>query len=357
MGLLDDPAALARLDRSDMLGAVAALPAGLADGWLRTRGLTLPAAHREATSVVVLGMGGSAIAGDVARAVFADRLTRPLTVVRDYELPAFVGPQTLVIASSFSGATEETIAALATALERRCPVIVVTTGGPILEVARRAELPHVAFEGGGQPRAALGSSLALLAGLLERAGMLRLGDKEIGEAVAAAEAMVAASGPEIPLEANAAKRLAWESVDRSPTVEAAGWLSPVARRWKTQINENAKSGASWEELPEATHNAVVGYREPESLSDRQLVIFLASPDDHPRNRRRAELSGELLTAVGIDHREVTLPAGSRLAQALAGVVLGDYMSVYLSLLYGHDPTPVEAISHLKARLAASDEDG
>ncbi|HVQ22533.1 MAG TPA: SIS domain-containing protein, partial [Candidatus Saccharimonadia bacterium] len=112
--------------------------------------------------------------------------------------------------------------------------------------------------------------------------------------------------------------------------------------------------ASWEELPEATHNTVVGYAEPETLSDRLVVIFLAGPDDHPRSRRRAELSGELLKAAGIDHRVVTLTGRGRLAQAMSGIVLGDYMSVYLGVLYGHDPTPVEAIGLLKARLAAGD---
>lgn len=355
-GLLDDLVTLRRLDRSDMLGAIAALPASLADGWARTRDVTLPAAHRAASTVTVLGMGGSAIAGDLVGGIFSDRLTRPLAVVRDYELPASVGPASLVIASSFSGGTEETISSLATALERRCPVVVVTTGGPLLEVARRAELPFLAFEPGGQPRAAVGRSMAILAGLLERAGMLELGDPEVADAVAAAETMAVACGPESALEANPAKRLAWELVDRWPTIEAAGWLAPVARRWKTQINENAKSGATWEELPEATHNAVVGYAEPHSLADRLVVVFLASAADHPRNRRRAELSAELLDASGIDRRVITLEGRGRLAQAAAGIVLGDFVSVYLGMLYGHDPTPVEAIGRLKASLAAVDPD-
>jgi glucose/mannose-6-phosphate isomerase len=355
-GILDEPDGLRRLDRSDMLVAVAALPAGLADGWARTREVTLPTAHRAATSIALLGMGGSAMAGDLVAGVYGDRLTRPLTVVRDYELPAFVGPTTLVIASSFSGATEETIESLAVALERHCPVVVVTTGGPLLEVARRAELPHLAFEGGGQPRAALGRSTGIVAGLLERAGMLAVDDDEIAQAVGAAEAVVAASGPDVELERNEAKRLAWELIDRLPTIEAAGWLGSVARRWKTQLNENSKTAAAWEVLPEATHNAVVGYAEPETLSDRLVVVFLASDLDHPRNRRRAALSGELLKTAGIDHQVVNLAGRNRLAAAMSGVVLGDYVSVYLGLLYGHDPTPVEAITLLKARLAAPDTD-
>src|SRR3972149_4050185 len=150
--VLDDAVALAGFDRSGMLEAIASLPTQLRDGWARTRGLPLPASHRGAHSVAGLGMGGSAIAGDLVRGVFAERLRVPLITIRDYELPAFAGPGTLVVASSYSGATEETIAAPTTALERRCPVVIVPPGGPLLEVARRAELPHLTFPGRGPPR-------------------------------------------------------------------------------------------------------------------------------------------------------------------------------------------------------------
>jgi glucose/mannose-6-phosphate isomerase len=357
--VLDDHLALAGFDRSGMLEAIASLPAQLRDGWARTRGLTLPAPHRGAHSVAVLGMGGSAIAGDLVRGVFGERLRVPLITVRDYELPAFAGPGTLVVASSHSGATEETIAALTAALERKCPVVIVTTGGPLLEVARRAELPHLTFPGHGQPRASVGYSLVLLAGLLERAGYVALSDAEVEAAARAAEAAVAANVPAVPTESNAAKQLAWSVVGRLPIVEAAGFLAPVARRWKTQLNENGKTSASWEELPEATHNAVVGYAEPEPLREHLFVIFLASPDDHPRNALRAAVSAELLANAQIGHQVVPVAGQGRLAQACHAIVLGDFVSAYLGVLYGLDPTPVEAIATVKVRLSAAiagDED-
>ena len=349
--VLDDPVALARFDRSGMLEAIAGLPAQVADGWSRTRELTLPGVHRAAHAVAVLGMGGSAIGGDLVRGVLADRLRVPLVVVRDYELPAFVDGSTLVVASSFSGATEETVAALAIALERRCPAVIVTTGGPLLEVARRAELPHLAFPGGGQPRASLGYSMILLAGLLERAGFLRLDELEVAAAVRAGEDAVDACVPAVPTERNPAKQLAWSLMDRLPVIEAAGFLAPVARRWKTQLNENGKSTAVWEELPEATHNAVVGYAQPRVLLDDLYVVFLASEDDHERNALRRSASAGLLDAAHIDHQVVTAGGQGRLAQAVNAIVLGDFTSAYLGLLYGLDPTPVEAIAMLKERLA------
>lgn len=353
-GILDDLTSLGRLDASGMLAASAALPGQVRDAWTRSRSLVMPETHRAAKSVALLGMGGSAIGGDLVRGIWSDRLRVPLEVVRGYDLPAWVGTETLVVASSYSGATEETISAFGQAVERRSPVAVSSTGGTLLDVARRANLPHLSFPGGGQPRAAVGYAITLLAGLLERAGMLDLGDGEVRAAVATADAAVAAYAPEVPTADNAAKQLAWQIVDRIPVIEASGFLAPVARRWKTQLNENSKSAAVYEELPEATHNAVVGYPQPDAIRDHQLVVFLESDADHPRNTLRASLSRELLDASGIGHHVVQAKGASRFARALDAIVLGDFTSVYLAALYGIDPTPVDAISELKQALALSD---
>ncbi len=355
-GLLDDLGAMRRFDQAGMLDAIGGIPEQIRDAWQRTRDLQFPESHRGLRSVALLGMGGSAIGGDLVRGVFVDRLKAPLIVVRDYELPAWVDRETLVVASSYSGATEETISALSTALERRCPVAVVSTGGPLKEVARKAGLPLLEFPGEGQPRAAVGYSLTLLSGLLERAGLLELDDEEIAHTVASATAAVAASGPETPSERNAAKQLAWTLVDRLPVIEASGPLVSVARRWKTQLNENGKTMAVVEELPEATHNAVVGYAQPESIRDHLYVVFLASASEHPRSRLRASLSAELLGASQIGHQVLPVAGEGRLQQAVSGIVLGDYVSTYLAFLYGEDPSPVEAIAYVKGRMSLPDED-
>ncbi len=224
-GILDDLTALGRLDSSGMLAASAALPGQVRDAWARSRTLVMPETHRAAKAVAVLGMGGSAIGGDLVRGIWSDRLRVPLEVVRGYDLPAWVGPDTLVVASSYSGATEETISAFGQAAQRRAPVAIISTGGTLLDVARRAELPHLAFPGGGQPRAAVGYAVTLLAGLLERAGMLDLGDEEVTAAVATADAAVIAYAPEAATTDNAAKQLAWTIVDRIPVIEASGFLA------------------------------------------------------------------------------------------------------------------------------------
>ena len=352
-GILDDVAAMSRADPGGMLGLVAELPDQVDAAWRSSREIELPWGAPK--SVAILGMGGSAIGGDLVRGVWADRLSVPVEVVRGYELPAWVGPETLVIASSKSGDTEETINALTAALERRCPVVVVTAGGALRLVAQQAGLPLADFPAEGTPRSSLGYSMALIAGILERAGVLRLDASEVTAAVSAAQAMAARCEPTVPTGENPAKQLAWSLVDRMTVVEAGGFLAPVARRWKAQLNENGKSAASFEELPEATHNTVVGYEQPESLRDHLFVVFLSSALDHPRNVLRGQLHGDVLDTAHILHQTVEATGESRFAHALSLIVMGDYVSVYLAFAYVIDPTPVAVIEHIKAQLARADE--
>jgi glucose/mannose-6-phosphate isomerase len=354
-GLLEDATAIARRDPGRMLDAIAAFPDQMRAAWRLSRDLTLPDRYRAATNVAVLGMGGSAVCGDLVRATFSDRLRVPLISVRDYELPAWVGPSTLVVAVSHSGATEETIAALSSALERRSPVAAITTGGPIGDVAARVDLPRLTFPNETPPRAALGYTMLLLAGLLERAGFLDLTDAEVEEAVVAATTVGASCAAEMPARTNLAKQLSWSLLDRLPVIEGSGFMAAVARRWKTQFNENSNSAAAAEELPEATHNTVVGYEQPETMRDHQYVVFLAGGDDAPRNRERMRLSIELLKASSIDFQRVSFEGPGRLAQACSAISLGDYVSFYLALLYGVDPSKTEALALVKRAMGEFDE--
>jgi len=351
---LDDPVLQRTVDRSDMLGAIATIPDQVADGWRLTRELALPETHQGLRSVAVLGMGGSAIGGDLVAGIWSNRLRAPLIVVRGYDLPAWVDTTTLVVASSNSGNTEETIAALGAAMARHSPVVAMTTGGALRMAAERAGFPLVTYPGGGMPRAAVGYSITLLAGLLQRAGLLSLGEDEVDGAREAARAAVATYGPDIPTMLNPAKQLAWTLLDRYPVIEASGFLAPVARRWKTQLNENSKSNAGWETLPEATHNTVVGYPHPEVVLDHLNVVFLESPLDHPRDRLRAALSIAALDDAHIGHSRATIAGPSRFAQALSAIVMGDYVTAYLALVYGTDPTPIDSLVRIKEALAAAD---
>ena len=356
MSVLEDEAAIKRRDPSGMLGHVAAFGEQLRAGWQLSRGLQLGDIHRAAGSVAVLGMGGSAVAADLLRATFADRLSVPLVSVRDYELPAWVGRETLVVAVSHSGATEETVAALSAVLERRCPVVVITTGGPIGDVAARVGLPRLIYSSDAPPRASLGYTMSLLAGVLERSGALALDDREIEAGIAASQEVVRTCGPDAPTETNLAKQLAWSLLDRLPIIEASGALAAVARRWKTQINENSHSISAVEELPEAMHNTVVGYDQPDTLRDHQYVVFLRSNTDNARNAYRSRLSEELLGAVRITYQTVTVDGDGRLPSVCAAITLGDFVSTYLALLYGVDPSATPVLTHVKERMADFGQD-
>jgi glucose/mannose-6-phosphate isomerase len=355
LSILDDVAAMARADEAGMLAHLAAFPERVAEGRRLVRDLELPWATPR--SVAILGMGGSAIGGDLATAIWADRISVPVAVLRGYELPAWVGPETLVIASSKSGDTEETLRQLETALGRRCPVVCVSTGGALRRVAEAARLPHVTFPDVGAPRAALGWSVAIVAGILEKAGLLELDEADIEAGIAAARDTATACGPAVPTADNAAKRLAWSLVDRLVLVSASGFLAPVARRWKTQLNENAKTAAVFDELPEAAHNTIVGLEQPESLRDHLAVVFLRSDLEHPRNALRAQLMGDVMDTGHVWHTAVDASGDGRLAHALGLVVLGDYVSAYLAFMYAVDPSPVVAIDHIKAQLALADQPG
>jgi glucose/mannose-6-phosphate isomerase len=362
-GILDDVGAMRRADPDGMLALAAALPSHLLDAWRISRDLQLP--WPTPRNVALLGMGGSAIAGDLAAAIWADRLSVPLAVVRSDVLPAWVGQETLVVASSRSGATEETIAALTTALARRCPVVVVTGGGPLRGVAERARLPLAAIPpvrapavsapAAGVPaatsgRAVVGYSLGLLAGILERAGVLALDEAEVTAAAGDARAMAARCAADVPTAGNPAKQLAWSLVDRMAIIMAGGVLAPVGLRWKMQLNETTKALAAFEALPEAIHGSIVGLEQPEALHDHLFAILLGSPDDAVGSRR-ARLLGELLGTAGIAHTSVEASGRGPLGQATSSLVLGDHAAVYAAFTYAVDPGPVLAVEHLRRRLA------
>lgn len=351
--ILDDQAAMERADSDDMLGFVAGFAESVAEGWRISRSLELP--WETPTSVAILGMGGSAIGGDLIAGIWSDRLTVPISVIRGYDLPAWVGTETLVIASSKSGDTEETLSALETALTRRCPVVVVTTGGALKTVAEAAGLPLATFPPQGSPRSAVGYSMAIVAGILEKAGVLELGDAEIEAAVSAGRGVAATCEPRVPTADNPAKQLAWSLVDRYAVITAGGFLAPVARRWKAQLNENSKASAAFEELPEATHNTVVGFEQPESLRDHLFVVLLTSDLEHPRNALRAQLVGDLLDTAQISHLFVPVSGESKLGQALSAIVIGDYVSVYVAFMYAVDPSPIGVIDHIKEQLSLADQ--
>lgn len=348
---LDDPNLYDEKDSQRMRDRIAELPVHCADAWRLVEALSLPASYRQVRSVVVLGMGGSAIGGALAAGLVADECTVPILCVGGYDLPAHVGSETLVVGSSYSGKTEETLSTFAQALERGARPVVVATGGDLAAIAEARGIPLLRFSPCLAPRAAIGYSLMLILGILWRAGLIRDPGSDLGEAIGVLEDWQRELRPETPTVRNPAKRLAGQLIGRLPVVYGAGFLAPVARRWKGQFNENAKQWAVWEEMPELNHNAVVGYGLPDRVREQAYVLMLRSDLDHRRIRARWDVTKELLLQEGIALDEIWGRGGSRLAQMLSLIHFGDYVSLYLAVLNGADPTPVQPIDYLKGRLA------
>jgi glucose/mannose-6-phosphate isomerase len=348
---LDDVRALQAADTRGMLGHVAALAKQCGDAWAAVRELKLPPSHLRTTEVLIAGMGGSAIGGDLAAAVVGEHSALPIQVLREYGLPAYADERTLVIASSYSGNTEETLSSFRAARQRGCALVAVTTGGELAHLAGEWQVPLVTFHYESQPRAALGYSLMSLLGVLRARGLAGDVDADLQEAqrlLARQDAQLSLASPQAE---NLAKQLADDLVGHVPIVVGAGPLAPVARRWKGQFNENGKAWAHFEPLPEMDHNALSGIEFPPQAADRLRMLFLEGDGMHPRNRLRVDLTQEILAEQGVPCHRVSVPGRSSLAQILAAVQMGDYTTVYLALLYGTDPTEIGAIVSLKEKLA------
>jgi glucose/mannose-6-phosphate isomerase len=348
---LDDIEYLKSTDPHDMRTRIAELPKQCGEARTLAERCSLPANYRQADSIVILGIGGSAIGGDLVCALVRDECSVPIFVNRDYDLPAFVGDQTLVIASSYSGNTEETLWAFGQALERGAMAAAITTGGQLAETCRRRNLPLITFEYEAQPRAALGYSFVTLLVVLQELGYIAGKSGQLEEATTSLERLHPRIGVEVPAADNPAKQLARRLEGKLPVFYGAGHLSEVARRWKCQLNENSKAWAFWEVLPELNHNAVAGYEFPSCLAPHLYVLMLASDLYHPRHQARIEVTGEILTQRGIAHEAIQVPGKSRLSQMLWAIHFVDFVSYYLAALNGTDPTPVDSIVYLKQRLS------
>ncbi len=353
---LDAPSYKA-IDPQDMLAAILGLPEQVDDARRIAESADLGALrNRKFSSLVIAGMGGSAIGGDLFRATYEPVLTVPVTIVRDYQLPGYVGEDTLVYVASNSGNTEETLAVYAAARKAHAAIAAFTTGGTLSRLAAEDDVPVVRFPGGLQPRAALGYSLIPLIVASARLGIIPealLGD--IDEASAVLRAVRNDCGPQSPLPQNEAKRLAAAWVDKIPVVYGSQReRGVVAYRWKTQINENAKAFAVANVFPELNHNETVGWSgsHGQAAVERDLAVTILRDDREPGQiSRRVDLTKDIIARVTSSIDEVWARGESVLSRMLSLVYVGDWASFYLAIAYGEDPTPVKVIDWLKSELA------
>jgi glucose/mannose-6-phosphate isomerase len=349
--VLDDPSAYERIDPAGTRALIRDLPRQCRAAWREAQDLELPSDHNGVDKVVILGMGGLVIAGDLLRSLAALESAVPVFVHRDYGLPRLVDGRTLLIAMSYSGDTEETLSGFEAALHTGARKVVITTGGRLLALARSHSVPGFVFDYRSTVRGALGYGLMPLLAVAEKAGLVAKKADDVQEAAAVMEDMANRIAADVPLVRNPAKQLAVSLQSRLPIIYGAGIMAPVAFRWKTQLNENSKAWAAWEELPEANHNAIVGYERPPEIATRAIAVFLRAPSLHPRIRLRYEFTSRALTEAGVASQAVDAEGRSPLAQMMGAVFFGDYVSLYLAILGGIDPSPTTIIADLKRWLA------
>lgn len=342
------------LDQENMIGHINNLPDQLTNAWEIGQKSDLPA-WTEINKIVVSGMGGSAIGADLLASYIEPNGTVPIILHRDYDLPAWAsGEDTLVICSSYSGNTEETLSAFAQAKVRGCKILAVATGGKLAEQAKALDNAAVwSFDYKSQPRAAVGYSFTLLLAAYSRLGFLADPGAELKSTVLTMKEEQEVLRPEVPDTENSAKRLAGQLYGRWITIFGAGLLAPVARRWKGQINEVAKAQAALETLPEADHNTLQGVMQPEDGFGKSMSIFLRSTHNHERNQLRDEFTRMGMMLEGINTDFFLGKGSSRLADMWTTLHYGDYTSYYLAMAYGIDPTPVPMLIDLKGKMAAA----
>ncbi len=338
-----------KYDPSDMFQAIFDFPSHIEDAVRIGSAITLKNKYTDIRNIVISGMGGSAIGGDVANMLIGCELQVPLKVVRGYELPNWVGANTLVVASSYSGNTEETLTAYADAKAKGAQICGITTGGKIGQLLETDSFDKVSIVGGLQPRAALAYSFVTLLFLLNKIGLIGTGFKQELRAV---------------VELLKMKRASYSVSSSNPTLELARKIAPrlpiiygetetttvVARRWCGQLSENSKMLAHFNELPEFNHNEIVGWQNNPELLKQFAVIWLKDDSDHPRVQLRQGITVELIEKY-CPQEVIAVEGHSRFVRLLHMIHYGDWVSYWCALEHATDPTPVEKIMKLKDRLA------
>ena len=355
---LDGVSTYERLDPSGLYLRLKGLPAQCSQAWEEAKRTEFPDEWRQCTEVIIAGMGGSAIAGNLAADLAGQSSGIPIRVVRDFDIPSLSGkqgaqPGPLVVVCSYSGETEETLSMFNQAQAAGTAMAAITGGGELGRRAAEAGVPVMTVDAPGEPRSAVGYNLMLLAALLDRIGVISVSDQDVAAAVEAAAAMVLRVGTETPAAANPAKSLAGDLLGRLTLVYGGGIFSGMALRWKSQINENGKSWAFAELLPELLHNSVESFPGGSEIRQRTTALLLKPNQPTPEMEHRYTVLGGMLDHAGIENRMFTGVQGGPLTQLLSMIVLGDYVSYYMGLLNGINPSETPSINLSKERLSGS----
>jgi glucose/mannose-6-phosphate isomerase len=352
--ILDSREDMAKLDVSNALGSIEMLGSQVQQIWTEAQKLVVPENYSDVTNVVVAGMGGSALGAHVIQTVFKEELHVPVVIAPDYTVPNYVNEHTLVIASSYSGSTEETLAAAEDAKKKGAKIAGITSGGLLADWLHANGYPALVFDPTfnpcGQPRMALGYSVFGQIALFARAGVLQIGEdeyKKVLEVIAQAHLVYSANVPQVE---NPAKLLAFEMIDRIPVITVAEHLEGTGHVFANQLNENAKNYSEYRVIPELNHHLMEGLQYPIHNDTVLLFVPISSQLYDTHNQKRLKLTEEVLTKNKIAFREHIMTSSTKLEQAFEMLVFGSYTNFYLAMLNHLNPSPIPWVDWFKAQL-------
>jgi glucose/mannose-6-phosphate isomerase len=298
-------------------------------------------------------MGGSGIGADVVKSYLGGELNAPVSICRNYSLPDFVGKDTLLFCSSYSGNTEETLSCFKQGLKSKAFIITMGTGGRLKELSLKNNITHISIPPGHPPRTAIGYMSITLLGVLVKLGLIKDKENDVKELFSIlSEVRDKEIGHDVPIIKNISKQIAIKLYKRYPIIYGtADTTEAISNRWRQQIAENSKALSSSNTLPEMNHNEIVGWKFPEKLLKDFMVIILYDKDDHARTKKRIRISSEIIKESGAEVLVLKREDGGRLARIYSLMYIGDFVSFYLAILNNIDPTPVKSVDYLKAELA------
>jgi len=346
------------LDKANMIELLEEFPQKMRDALRLGEEFTIPTnfpsaptSARNFKNIVVLGMGGSAIGGDLLSDYLADELSIPIVVIRGYDIPRFVDENSLVFAVSYSGNTEETLSALKRCVEAKARVIALTSGGKLAVLARENNFPVIKVPAGIQPRAAISYLFFPILKVLERLGLIKEKGGEIEETFNILKELSKEYGAKSPIKKNLAKKVALSLYQHLPLIYGSeGLLEAVAMRWKTQINENSKWPCFWNVFSELDHNEIVGYEIENSINRQVKIVYLRDKEGSLRVEQRREITRKIIEDKVAEFIVCPTKGKGKMARMVSLIFLGDLASYYLAILNQVDPSPVVCIEDLKKEL-------
>jgi glucose/mannose-6-phosphate isomerase len=344
-----------KLDKSGMLDLLLSFPAQCKEASQIATSAKILFDKRDFNKIVFAGLGGSAIGADLVKAYLYFESKIPLSVYREYDLPAFVDSSTLVIISSYSGNTEETVSAYLEAKEKGATLIIISSGGEVKELARKDNFTFIQIPIGLPPRCALGYLSIIPLCLLAELGLIKDVSSSVEQTIATLEDLKKKKlDPGIPQKENLAKFVASRLYNKFTVIYSSSVHFDVcATRFKGQLNENSKALALSHVFPEMNHNEIVGWQNPQKLFKNFVVVMLRDMGVHPRVIKRMDITRQILKDEGVEVIEVYSQGQGLLSRILSLIYIGDFTSLYLAILYGIDPTPVDRVTYLKQELAKS----